>query len=643
MIRNLICFFCLAFTLGTQAKEVTMTSPNKDYQLVLNDHNGQLNYILNWNKRQIIRESRLGIVANQIWYEDLKIEQVTEAECDTVWHPVYGERNTIKDHYNTWSVTLGCKNYRDKLMIEFRIYNEGIAFRYTFSGTQYLKINSENTEFSFPENTKAYFTARAQTPYQHLPLKNWPDESDRPLLLTLSDGTYVCLAEAQVVDYVRTKFKLSETKENTILTSMYGPVEDIAPYSTPWRVIMCAEQPGQILEHNDLLLNLNSPCQIKDTSWIKPGKAMREVTLSTKGFKEVVDFAVKRKLQYVLIDTGWYGLETDKKSDATTATLDPKRNPKIDDLNLSEAIAYAKQHGIGVFLYVNQRALQQQLDKILPLYESWGVSGIKFGFVQVGSQVWTKWMHEAVKKCAKHHLMVDIHDEYRPTGFSRTYPNLLTQEGIRGNEEFPDATHNVTLPFTRFVAGAADYTICYYRQDFNRLNAEKDEYGVPRSKSIQTTPAHQLALAAIYYSPLQVLYWYDKPSDSKDEPELKFFDDIYTTWDDTKVLQGEVGQFISIARRKGQKWFIGSITNNDARQLPVKLDFLPDDANYIAEIYTDGGKSIPTRTKVKVSKFRVNNKMTLNFKLQKSGGAAIRLVPETKNDQTVKSYKKQWL
>ena len=620
-----------------------MTSPNKDYQLVLNDHNGQLNYILNWNKRQIIRESRLGIVANQIWYEDLKIEQVTEAECDTVWHPVYGERNTIKDHYNTWSVTLGCKNYRDKLMIEFRIYNEGIAFRYTFSGTQYLKINSENTEFSFPENTKAYFTARAQTPYQHLPLKNWPDESDRPLLLTLSDGTYVCLAEAQVVDYVRTKFKLSETKENTILTSMYGPVEDIAPYSTPWRVIMCAEQPGQILEHNDLLLNLNSPCQIKDTSWIKPGKAMREVTLSTKGFKEVVDFAVKRKLQYVLIDTGWYGLETDKKSDATTATLDPKRNPQIDDLNLSEAIAYAKQHGIGVFLYVNQRALQQQLDEILPLYESWGVSGIKFGFVQVGSQVWTKWMHEAVKKCAKHHLMVDIHDEYRPTGFSRTYPNLLTQEGIRGNEEFPDATHNVTLPFTRFVAGAADYTICYYRQDFNRLNAEKDEYGVPRSKSIQTTPAHQLALAAIYYSPLQVLYWYDKPSDSKDEPELKFFDDIYTTWDDTKVLQGEVGQFISIARRKGQEWFIGSITNNDARQLPVKLDFLPDNTNYIAEIYTDGGKSIPTRTKVKVSKFRVNNKTTLNFKLQKSGGAAIRLVPETKKDQTVKSYKKQWL
>ena len=149
----------------------------------------------------------------------------------------------------------------------------------------------------------------------------------------------------------------------------------------------------------------------------------------TKAFEDI-----KRNLQYIHFDAGWYGFEYDKASDATTVTLDPRRNPKIDALNLKEVVAYAKQHGIGVMLYVNQRALQQQLDEILPLYKSWGISGIKFGFVQVGSQVWTKWMHEAVKKCADYGLMVDIHDEYRPTGFSRTYPNLMTQEGIRGNE-----------------------------------------------------------------------------------------------------------------------------------------------------------------------------------------------------------------
>ena len=408
---------------------------------------------------------------------------------------------------------------------------------------------------------------------------------------------------------------------------MYGLVEEIAPYQTPWRVVMCGTKAGEILEHNDLLLNLNPPSRIADTSWIKPGKVMREVTLTTEGGKALVDFAVKRNLQYIHFDAGWYGYEYDKASDATTVTLDPKRNPQPDALQLKEVIDYAHSKGIGVIVYVNQRALQQQLDEILPLYKSWGIAGIKFGFVQVGSQVWTKWMHDAVAKCAAYGLIVDVHDEYRPTGVSRTWPNLMTQEGIRGNEEFPDATHNVTLPFTRFVAGAADYTICYYRQEFDRLQQQGDNYGVPRSRSIRTTPAHQLALSVVFYSPLQYMYWYDKPSDSQDEPELKFFDDVYTVWDDTRVLEGEVGQFVVTARRHGDEWFVGGLTNNDARQLSIPLDFLSSGQTYLAEIYTDGDPSIPTRTKVKVSQRKVDSHTKLSFSLKPSGGVAIRLVP----------------
>ena len=643
MKKLLLGTFWIALSLSAQAKEVKMESPDGKYQFVLNDDGGRLSYSLDWNGQEVVKESLLGICANEDWREGLSIEDVVSSEKDTVWHPVYGERNTVKDKYKMWSVTLTRTGSRSRLVLDVRAYNEGMAFRYRFPGGQYLKITEEYTEFTMPEGTQGYFTARAQTPYELLPLRDWPGESDRPLLLTLPGERYVCLAEAQVVDYVRTKFKLSDKKLNTLTTAMYGPVEDIAPYSTPWRVIMCADKPGELLEHNDILLNLNPPCQIEDTSWIKPGKTMREVTLSTEGAKATIDFAVRHHLQYILFDAGWYGFEYDKASDARRAHLDPRRNPNPHALDLQEVIAYGKERGIGVFLYVNQRALQQQLDEILPLYESWGVAGVKFGFVQVGSQVWTKWMHEAVMKCAKHHLMVDIHDEYRPTGFSRTYPNLLTQEGIRGNEEFPDATHNVTLPFTRFVAGAGDYTICYYRQDFGRLDKEGDAYGVPRSKSIQTTPAHQLALAAVYYSPLQLLYWYDKPSDSQDEPELKFFDDVYTTWDDTKVLQGQVGQYISVARRKGDEWFIGSITNNDARRLPVKLDFLPAGQKYVAEIYVDGDKSVPTRTKVKVLKYRVDSEDVLDFHLKASGGSAVRLVPETVKDKAVKNYRNQKL
>ena len=175
---------------------------------------------------------------------------------------------------------------------------------------------------------------------------------------------------------------------------------------------------------------------------------------------------------------------------------------------------------------------------------------------------------------------------------------------------------NPILPFTRYVAGPADYTICYYRQDFGRLEKQEDAHGVPRSRNIQTTPAHQLALAAVYYSPLQHLYWYDKPSDCQDEPELKFFDDVYTVWDDTKVLEGEPGEFIT----------------NAAREAAISLDFLPA-GNYIAEIYTDGDASIPTRTKVRVSKFRVNAGTVLRFSLRKAGGAAVRFVPEPVKDR----------
>ncbi|MGN0049399.1 MAG: glycoside hydrolase family 97 catalytic domain-containing protein [Bacteroides sp.] len=628
MKRMMTAWLAATLCLTAGATDVTMTSPDGRYAMTVNDRDG-LNYTLQFEGKEVIASSRLGLRWNEEWREGVQIERTAQSDRDTTWIPVYGERSRVRDHYRSWTLELTRTASRQRMGLEVRMYNEGVAFRYLFRGGAYLKIEEEYTEFTMPQGTQAWHTERAQTPYTKMPLKGWSSESDRPLLLELPDqGGYVCLAEAQVVDYVRTKFKLSESKPECIVTSMYGPVEEIAPYHTPWRVIFCGNRPGEILEHNDLLLNLNPPCRIADTGWIRPGKVMREVTLTTAGGKALVDFAVKRNLQYIHFDAGWYGWEYDKASDATTVTLDPRRNPQTDALNLPEVISYAKAHGIGVILYVNQRALQQQLDELLPLYKQWGVAGLKFGFVQVGSQVWTKWMHEAVEKCARYGLMVDIHDEYRPTGFSRTYPNLMTQEGIRGNEEFPDATHNVTLPFTRYVAGAADYTICYYRQDFGRLSQTEDAYGVPRSRTIQTTPAHQLALSVVYYSPLQYMYWYDKPSDAQDEPELKFFDDVYTTWDDTRVLQGAVGEHITVARRHGDEWFVGAITNNEARKVVIDLNFLPQGEKYVAEIYTDGGRSVKTRTHVKVERKRVSASDKLNFELMASGGVAIRLVKE---------------
>lgn len=642
MKKILLICACAAAFLSARAETVQMTSPDGKGVLTVKDDSGRIEYSIAWGGKMIIQPSCLGLEIGKPMLDGLKIAGVRAlGKHDESWRPVYGERAEIPDRYNSWEFDV---NSGDKkaFTIIVRAYDEGMAFRYRIHGG-YFKVTDEFTEYTLPEGTLAYFTPRAQTEYSVLPLRDWPGdgESDRPLLLKLPDGSFACLAEAGVVDYVRTKFKLSPDKPGTVRAAMYGPVEDVAPYDAPWRLVMYGEKAGDILEHNYMFYNLNPPCAIKNPSWIKPGKVMREVTLTTEGGRNVVDFAEKHNLQYVLFDAGWYGFEYDKASDATTVTLDPRRNPDPHALDLQAVIDYARSKGIGVLLYVNQRALQQQLDEILPLYKSWGVAGVKFGFVQVGSQVWTRWMHEAVRKCAEYGLLVDIHDEYRPTGVSRTWPNLMTQEGVRGNEEFPDAFNNTMLPFTRFVAGPADYTICYYRQDFGKLNSDADAHGVPRSRTIKTTPAHQLALAAIYYSPLQLLYWYDKPADSQDEPELKFFDDVYTVWDESKVLEGEPGEYVTMARRHGDEWFIGTITNA-GRKAEVGLDFLPE-GKFVAEIYTDGDKSVPTRTKVRVSSCLVSSADTLHFNLRDSGGAAIRLIPVAGSTGTLKKYKNQAL
>ena len=600
-----------------------LLSPNGKLEFIFNQgKDGSIHYSVKYQHKEIIHSSVLGLAG---WDKNLSVRKISSSKNDATWKPVYGERSTIRNAYNGKFIALEKNNDETQsLALVVRAYDEGIAFKYLFPNSNHdgeITIAKELTEFVMPNETMAWYTDHAQGSYKLLPLSSWPGEAERPLTLQLKDGLFIALEEAQVVNYCRTKYSLSAAKPNTITCSMSDTVRLHTWFSTPWRVIMVAEKATQLLQNNDIILNLNEPCQIQNTSWIKPGKVMRETTLSTKGAKELVDFAVKRHLQYIHFDAGWYGFEYADSSDASRVSVDPKRNP-TNDLDLQQVIQYAKSKDIGVFLYVNQRALAKQLDQILPLYEKWGVAGIKFGFVNVGSQYWTTWLHDAVKKCAQHHLMVDIHDEYRPTGFSRTYPNLLTQEGIRGNEEFPDANHNTILPFTRFLCGAGDYTICYYHRPELKPNLAQSM----NARSLKTTSGHQLALSVVYYSPLQFLYWYDKPSDSQDEPELEFYDHVKTVWDDTKILEGEIGQYITVARRSGNEWFVGSITNNDARNIKINFSFLTPGQKYNATIYYDDPTSA-VRTQVSIKRIGINSSSVLDFTLPASGGEALWIRP----------------
>lgn len=590
------CFVSVVLAYAGSAKQV-FHSPDNSVGLSVYTVNGQLKYEVTYKGKPVILESSLGIDG---WKENMEIERIDSVSVNQDWHPIYGERSVVNDCYKGYTYTLKRKGHGDRLALIVRIYNSGVGFRYKYLHGSYLRITEEFTTFTVPENTYCWFAPFAQAEHKRMLVKDWPGEAERPLTLQLGNGLYASLAEAEMVDYSRTKFVVRKGESNVIRCKMYDAVEDIAPFETPWRVVMVAESPKDLINNNDLILNLNKPCQIEDTSWIKPGRIIRTVSLTTDGAKKVVDFAVKRGLNYIHFDSGWYGSEISKESDPRKSDVDPQRCP-VNDLDMPEVVRYAKSKGVGVWVYVNQRALSAYLDEILPLYESWGIAGIKFGFVHVGSFRWTTWLHDAVKKCAKHHLMVDIHDEYRPTGFSRTYPNLLTQEGVRGNEEFPDGVNNTTLPFTRFLCGAADATAC-----------------------------HQMALSVINYSPLQFLYWYDTPEDVKDEPELFFFDNLPTTWDDSKTLDGAIGEYITMARRKDNVWYVGCLTNNDARKLNVSLDFLEEGKKYELTMFTDGGEKVKTRTHVAIDTKKVTAKTNLKLSLLPRGGVAM-IIKELKD------------
>lgn len=615
----LLAFLAVTGGMNAKQKEILISPDRKlNFELQVDNsekNKGELIYEISYNDKPVILASRLGISG---WENQMEIESVKDSSVNKVWKPVYGERAEVKDQYNQKTFVVKKAGRGDRMHLIVRAYNEGIAFRYMYVGSSYLRIGSEQTTFAVPENTHCWFTPYAQSAYQYLPVKNWPGESERPLTLKLGNGLYASLVEAEMVDYSRTKFIVKEGEENIIRCKMYDAVEEIAPFATPWRVVMVAEQPKDLLANNDLILNLNKPCEIENTDWIKPGRIVRTVSLTTDGAKKVVDFAVKRKLNYVHFDAGWYGAETSKDSDPRKSDVDPQRC-SVNDLNIPEVVNYAKNKGIGIWVYVNQRALTEYLDEILPLYQKWGIVGIKFGFVHVGSSRWTTWLHDAIKKCAKYNLMVDIHDEYRPTGFSRTYPNLLTQEGVRGNEEFPDGVVNTTLPFTRFLAGAADCTVCYY----HRRELKPGLAQSMNKRSLLNTSCHQMALSVIDYSPLQFLYWYDVPEDVQDEPELEFFDTLPTVWDDTHVLNGQIGEYIAIARKKENAWFVGAITNNDARKMDLPLSFLNPDKKYELTLYTDGGEKVKTRTHVDIKKKAVNSKTILKLDLLPRGGCAM--------------------
>ncbi|WP_165876108.1 glycoside hydrolase family 97 protein [Mariniflexile fucanivorans] len=614
---------------------------------------GQITYAVQYQDKQVILPSVVDLQSKDIDFSTpFSITKVEESSVKNEWTTHLGERSTIPDNYNEVKIYL--ESSTAKLNLICRAYNEGVAFSYEVpkqSGLETLQIEDEVITYNFQDDYSVWATPErelgvttSKSIYTKTPISELKPGCERPLLIDCGDYK-VALAEARLVDYSRMSFeynpehqfsiqsrlevKLESLEQDVIKGNIVGKLSDKSkvemtlPFQSPWRVVMMAENEGTLLEHNYLIANLNPPSEIEDQSWITPGKALREATLTTEGGMAAIDFLASHNMQYVHFDAGWYGNEMSDNSDATTVTLDPKRSKGPFDL---EAVCkYAKEKDIKVMLYVNRRALEKQLDELLPLFKAWGVSGIKFGFVRIGTQDATAWLHEAIEKCAKYQMVVDVHDHYRPTGFSRTYPNLLTQEGVMGDEHSTTNEQTLTTMFTRMLAGAVDNTVCYYNSRVEKMGSH----------------ASQMAKTVCLFSPIQFLYWYDRVPSSpvKDdalwgdtrtignEPELEFFDAVPTTWDETKVLKAEVGKIAVLARRKGNDWFVGGINGEQPTSLPIDFSFLDSGKNYKLKIYTDDPE-IKTRTQVRIDEMKINNQSNYQAILKSNNGFVMMITPE---------------
>lgn len=595
-----------------------LTSPDGHNEIIISQQGDEFIYSVFHDGKAVVSDSRMGLDLDNYtweralarnypqydcWMNGFTVDSVSTIEHRAVITNFWGEQAAVHDNYNAATLHLSKhdgSSYR--LDIEVRSYDEGIAFRYFFPEhpqAVFHKVTADLTEYTFAPGTKVWAAEWAQAPYELKPVDEVTSPIERAVTVELSNGLYCALADADVDDWCLEKNVASTTKPYTLTTTMYSPVDIVTYYATPWKVIITAESYPQLLEHRYIIDNLNPPCEIPDAAdWIKPGTIMRCTTLSTEAALCNIDFCAKHHIPYMLFDWKWYEPCTSHDGDATQVI------PQID---MPRVVAYGREHGVGIWLYVNQHALQKQMRQLFPLLHEWGIVGVKSGFVQYASHRWAVWLHDMVRYAAENHLMINIHDEYRPSGFSRTYPNLLTQEGIRGNEEFPDATHNTVLPFTRMINGSADYTICYY------------------DRRLKNTHGHQLAASLIYYSPLTTLFWYDKPEAANDEPELSWFDNLKTTWEETRVLDGSPGSHIVVARRSGEDWYVAAMTNNEARTVTIPTDFLKDGQRYTVTIYNDD-PTVKTSTKVSVKTVTIKAGKAIRLTLQPSGGAALHLV-----------------
>jgi len=576
--------------------------------------------------------------------DGLVVKDGVRKMVDESYDLVCGKRKRVRNRYNEMTLA-----YEEKapphrtFSLVLRAYDDGAAFRYVLpvqEGLETAVVMDENTRFSFPDGAEGWlldlgkFTTAYETNYREAPLAEVGPKNllGLPLLVKVDDATWAAVTEADLRGF--TGLYLSGEKGSPgTLAARLAPLPGnkkvkariALPFASPWRVIMAADSPCRLIE-SDIVTSLCPPQAIEDASWIKPGKAAwdwwsgqrvaggKPGAMDTDTILHYVDFAAENGLEYMLIDAEWYGKHNDPDEDITTP---------IAALDLPRVMAHAREKNVGILLWLYWRCLEKQMDAAFSLYGKWGVAGVKVDYMNRDDQEMVAFYERVVKKAAEHRLLVNFHGAYKPTGLRRTWPNLITREGALGLEYSKwsaDFTprHGVTLPFTRMLAGPMDCTPGAFR------TLGKDTFKPVNPPAAQGTRCHQLAMYVVFESPLQFLP--DYPDAYRGGTGLEFLKDVPATWDDTRALAGEPGRYIVMARRSGKEWFVGAMTDWEARDLRVPLDFLGE-GGYAAEIYSDPAGEDADLSDAEFDVLEVERADTLGVRLAPGGGCAVRIYP----------------
>ena len=607
-------------------------------------------YRLTFRDKEIVGHSRLGVDLDggALLGGSCEVQAVETRSLREEYTQVTGKRRAIVAQANEMILRLRETSPPRRIWeVAFRIYDDGAAFRYRFpkqDGWDKLAIAGERTEFRFPADAKAFalplngFTTSYEKRYEVKTVKNLPKDwlLGLPLLLECPGGTWVAITEANMNEYAGmylapTGSGLLSPRLSPLPKESVVAVRSSLPHSSPWRVLMVGDRIGRLVE-SDIVLNLSDPCQIKDTSWIKTGKTTFpwwngfyeekvpfKPGLNTATAKYYIDFCASAGIPYHSLDgidnIAWYGgpIVPYEGADPTKA---------IEGLDLPEVIRYAKEKGIKLRLWMHWGAAEKYMEKAFPVFREWGIEGVMLDFMDRDDQEMNRFIRKAVRIAAENKLTITLHGCPKPTGLERTYPNLLTNEAVMNLEydKWDKAgippEHEVTVPFTRMLAGPLDF----HQGSFRTV---KPEAFKPRNNAplVMGTPPRTLASYVVYQNHLSMVA--DYPSAYRGHPGLPILAAIPTTWDDTKVLDAKVGEFAVIARRSGTDWHIGAMSDRHERTLEVPLTFLPAN-RYQAEIVADdeGAKAGLT-----VHKQLVTAKDILQLKLAAAGGAYVRLTP----------------